>query len=84
MENKAKEKAKIYAEKKSSSKMFKDAHERDFIAGYNQAIEDSCAPEMLQMLKDILDNNRQYWGEEENSAYQIDEIEELIKKATTI
>lgn len=39
--------------------------------------------EMLEMLKDILNNNRQYWGEEENSADQIYEVEQLIKKATS-
>ena len=44
----------------------------------------SKAPEMLEMLKEILDTNRDYWGEDENSVYQIYEIENLIKEATEI
>lgn len=40
----------------------------------------SCAPEMLEMLKDVLDCNNRGFYEHIN----FNEIEELIKKATTI
>lgn len=49
----------------------------DYLAGYNQALKDYCAPEMLEMLKTI---RRRY-----NIQYECEkEIDELIIKATTI
>lgn len=45
--------AEIYAKEKSSSEVFRQNHIKDFINGYNQALEDSKAPEMLEMLIEI-------------------------------
>jgi len=72
-------KAEIYSEGKRSSDVFKRAHKEDYLAGYMKAIEDSCAPEMLKMLKDILSGMR-------NENYEVchTEIEKLIQKATTL
>jgi len=42
----------------------------------------ASAPEMFEMLKDVLDTNKEYWGHDENSVYQIDEIEKLLTKIT--
>ena len=44
----------------------------------------SKAPEMLEMLIDILDTNRNLWGECESRAYQIEEIKQLIQEATEL
>lgn len=40
---KPEEKAKEYAEGKSSSSVFQEAHAKDFLSGYNQSIEDLVA-----------------------------------------
>lgn len=40
---KPEEKAKEYAEGKSSSSVFQEAHVKDFLSGYNQSIEDLVA-----------------------------------------
>jgi hypothetical protein len=42
----------------------------------------AAAPEMLQMLKNLLDDNISYWEADEDRASQIYEVEALIKKAT--
>lgn len=47
----------------------------DFTSGYNQALKDSKAPEMLEMLKDIKD----YLGSDKR-----EEVELLIKQATEL
>lgn len=41
------ERANEYAKEKSSSSVFRNNHVKDFLAGYNQALEDSKADEML-------------------------------------
>lgn len=40
---KPEEKAKEYAEGKSSSSVFQEAHTKDFLSGYNQSIQDLIA-----------------------------------------
>lgn len=40
---KPEEKAKKYAEGKSSSSVFQEAHAKDFLSGYNQSIQDLVA-----------------------------------------
>lgn len=40
---KPEEKAKEYAEGKSSSSVFQEAHAKDFLSGYNQSIQDLVA-----------------------------------------
>jgi len=81
MGSKATEKAKYYALGKSSSDVFRKAHETDFINGYNQAIEDSLAPEMLEVIKkyhSLLEEHQPNW-------YLLghhNELLELTKKAT--
>jgi hypothetical protein len=42
----------------------------------------ASAPEMFEMLKDVLDTNKEYWGEDENRVHQIYEIEQLLTKIT--
>lgn len=77
------EKAKEYAENKSSADVFRMAHEKDFLAGYNQALQDSKVTEMLEMLQNLIE-----WdlfdlekGEPTESYYQLlNATEILIKK----
>jgi len=52
MENKAKQ----YSEGKSSSDVFRRAHEADYLVGYKQALEDSHIPEMLELIQDLSEN----------------------------
>jgi hypothetical protein len=56
----------------------------EFVHNDFDALLISKAPEMLEMLKDILDTNRDLWGKEESSCYQIQDIEKLIKEATEL
>lgn len=67
-----------YAIGKSSSRVFQEAHKRDFLAGYNQALEDSFAPEMLEVLKTIENDNNQIPG------WLWSKIQSVIQKATTL
>lgn len=49
--------------------------QKDYLAGYNQALEDVHAPQMLEMLQRIYDDvNFQSWPE----------VKQLIQQATTI
>lgn len=45
------EKAAEYAKGKSSFGVFVENHRRDYLAGYNQALEDSKADNMLYLLE---------------------------------
>jgi len=74
-EFKGTEQAEIYASGKSSLEVFKKAHIDDFIAGYEQAIEDSKAPEMLEMLEIAKSEFGEYH-------FLYNAIDVLIKKAT--
>lgn len=51
MEFKGKQRAEEYASEKSSSPVFKENHIKDYLSGYNQALEDSKSNEMLEMLQ---------------------------------
>lgn len=55
MEFKGKQRAEEYASEKSSSLVFKENHIKDYINGYKQALEDSKAKEMLEMIKLLVD-----------------------------
>ena len=55
MEFKGKQRAEEYASEKSSSIVFKENHIKDYINGYKQALEDSKAKEMLEMIKLLVD-----------------------------
>lgn len=52
---KGKQRAEEYASEKSSSPVFKENHIKDYINGYKQALEDSKAKEMLEMIKLLVD-----------------------------
>ena len=67
-----------YAKGKSSSTVFAEAHRRDYLEEYNQALKDSLATEMLEMLKRC-----EYWIQNcSEEAKIIKDINALIKKAT--
>lgn len=66
--------AEKYATGKSSSSVFQEAHKMDFLAGYNKALDDSCALEMLEMLNEINECGYDFIG--------WDRLELLINKAT--
>lgn len=68
--------AEQYANGKSSASVFSENHIRDYLAGYEQALEDSHAPEMLEMLKYIVSKKTLHHEDLTN-------INELITKATT-
>lgn len=51
------DKAKQYAENKSSASVFRDAHIRDFKAGYVEGLKDN---ELLRLLKDSTDAIKWY------------------------
>lgn len=80
MENQFKgtERAKEYSKVKSSYSVFTEAHEADFLAGYNQALEDTKASEMLEMLERCLESEII-----DNSTIKF-EIRQLIHSATTL
>lgn len=80
------DKAREYAEGKSSASVFRDAHIRDFKAGYEEGLKDS---ELLRLLKDstdalkwYLDNSTSEYSEPffNIGMNQITENEELINK----
>jgi len=71
------DRAREYAEGKSSASVFRDAHIRDFKAGYNQALKDTRFDEMLEMLKSFVDNNMLSVVGEEMAVKLIEEATEL-------
>lgn len=75
------DKAREYAEGKSSASVFRDAHIRDFKAGYNQALKDTRFDDMLEMLKYIAEelDRGQYLDNED-----MFDIKQLIKQATDL
>lgn len=80
MEFKGEIKAEEYALGKSSSSVFRESHIKDYLAGYNQAIKDLKASEMLEMLNNCYEyflNNTSL--QSENNA---DAIGQLIKEVT--
>ena len=65
----------------------------DFTSGYNQALKDSKAPEMLEMLKETTEVIKWYMDNSTSElpepffnigANQIEQIEQLIKQATEL
>lgn len=78
-ELKGTQKAKAYALGKSSSDVFRKAHENDFLAGYSEAKNDSFSHEALEVLQSIL---KEY---DLGIVSGIDalKIRELIKKITS-
>ena len=58
--------------------MFKENHVKDYLNGYNQALKDSKAPEMLEMLKRCERTLREVYEVETT------EIKQLIKQATEL
>ena len=79
MKEKVIKQAEDYANGKSSSYVFKEAHKIDFLAGYTKAIEDSKAPEMLEMLNKLIKAMPLGACIEE-----IQEAKQLIKQATEL
>lgn len=83
MEFKGIKRAEEYASGKSSSAVFRENHIKDYLNGYNQALEDSKYTEILEMLNRIHGEimrtdgvlDVQKWG---------DAIEQLIKEATEL
>lgn len=64
-----------------------DACELDFRNGYNQALEDSIAKEMLEMLKILIHDYKNYTQnilQDPHRLNRIKEIEQLIKQATEL
>lgn len=79
MEFKGTQRAKEYAKYKSSSSVFSRQHEKDYLNGYNQALEDIKAKEMLDMLNKILSETDIH-----SKSDRYFEIEKLIKEATEL
>ena len=73
------DKAREYAEGKSSASVFRDAHIRDFKAGYNQALKDTRFDEMLEGLKEALKFSKMKGNET-----MVNYFENLIKQATDL
>lgn len=77
------EKAKAYTEGKSSSPVFRDAHTRDYLAGYNQALEDSkeLIANEVEFLSGILDvkDNKLPNGVSSTIRFRITVLKEFIK-----
>ena len=81
MEFKGKQRAEEYASEKSSSLVFKENHIKDYINGYKQALEDSKAKEMLEMIKLLVDRL------EENNLSDLNAVsraKKLVKQATEL
>lgn len=81
------DKAREYAEGKSSASVFRDAHIRDFKAGYKQALEDTKTSEMLGMLKECklqLEYLNEKFTETGTTNSLLSKIELLIKEATEL
>lgn len=90
--------AEQYANGKSSASVFRENHIKDYLAGYEQALEDTHAPEMLERLNEqnidlkILKENLRIAatfdfrleGYSDQVQKWIDANNELITKATTI
>lgn len=80
--------AQEYAKNKSTSEVFKETHYLDFLCGYNQALHDTKAPEMLQLLKSIFNLQREYYGNGSKTHIELidkaKEIEQLIKQVTEL
>lgn len=76
-------KAEEYSNGRSSSSVFKENHIKDYLRGYNQALEDSKYIEMLEMLKKVYDSiNMQNEIEYCSDTYL--ELEQLIKESTDL
>lgn len=73
------DKAREYAEGKSSASVFRDTHIRDFKAGYNQALKDTKASEMLEALKEALK-----FAKMKNNEIMAEYFENIIKQATEL
>lgn len=56
MEFKGTKRAEEYASGKSSSAVFRENHIKDYLNGYNQALEDSKYTEMMEMLNEVCEN----------------------------
>lgn len=78
--------AEQYADGKSSASVFRENHIKDYLAGYEQALEDTHAPEMLELLElshSLMEDASKHY--QSKRLYNvIVRIEELITKATTI
>lgn len=72
------DKAREYAEGKSSSSVFRDTHIRDFKAGYEEGLKDSKLLEMLKYIVEEADRG-QYLDNED-----LFDIKQLIKQATEL
>lgn len=81
------DKARQYAEGKSSASVFRDAHIKDFKAGYNQALEDNKYTETLNMLKECklqLEYLNEKFTETGTTNSLLSKIEQLIKQVTEL
>lgn len=81
------DKAREYAEGKSSASVFRDAHIRDFKAGYNQALKDTRFDELLKMLSECklqLEYLNEKFTETGTTNSLLSKIESLIKQTTEL
>lgn len=72
------DRAREYAEGKSSASVFRDAHIRDFKAGYEEGLKDSKLLEMLKYIVNEVEKGQFLDGED------LFDIKQLIKQATEI
>ena len=76
------DKAREYAEGKSSASVFRDAHIRDFKAGYEEGLKDSELLEMLKECKLQLEYLNEKFAETGTTNSLLSKIELLTKQAT--
>jgi hypothetical protein len=60
---------------------YEQGQEKAFVVGYKQALKDSKAPEMLEMLEKLL---QMYTQTENPSTRLVLEVKQLIKEATEL
>mgnify|MGYP003613143727 CR=1 FL=1 len=84
MEFKGKQRAEEYASEKSSSPVFKENHIKDYLSGYNQALEDSKSNEMLEMLQWFVENFEGVFHKGTETDNKVNEAQQLVKQATEL
>ena len=84
MEFKGKQRAEEYASEKSSSPVFKENHIKDYLSGYNQALEDSKSNEMLEMLQWFVENFEGVFHKRTETDNKVTEAQQLVKQATEL
>ena len=84
MEFKGKQRAEEYASEKSSSPVFKENHIKDYLSGYNQALEDSKSNEILEMLQWFVENFEGVFHKGTETDNKVNEAQQLVKQATEL